>query len=654
MSRAANERERRLREAMGGVPKVARRGVNRTHAIALGFSVFLAAFGVKLYDLEILRYHEFATQSETNFQRDEIVRALRGEIRTRDGVLLATNRMAVDLFYKGGAVAAWPQIRYLSGVQGETLPSVPQGGEVALARNIAPDRIAALHEYTVLQPNLELRERLERVYPRGTFAAHLLGYVGEANQKEVEGGGYALQDLTGRSGVEASLESALRGRNGVRRVEVMADGRPIAARVVDPGQKGQAITLTIDSTLQRAAEKALQSALGDINKGRAKYGKPPEKVVKGAIIALDPRTGEVLALASSPVYDPNWFAQSPRPPQLVAALKGAGGNALLNRAIQNFDSGSVFKPTSTNAILENYGDPTYNCPTGFVFSGRVWHNWAHRNLGDVDGRGAIAQSCNTWYYQVAAGVPDRTVYAQHLADRAEQLGFGGTTGLELPGEKTGNVPSPKKFAARGQTWWPGFSLNYGIGQGDLLVTPAQIASALSTLENEGQRRPLTLIKAVGGETQAPKPAVQVPGDPKNYQLVKEGLAWTVSTPSGTASTVLGRGRFPVPTAGKTGTAQNAESRRQDSNAYTNSWYEGYGPLPNSDFLVVSFFENGGEGYDVGLPAATRMFAARWCLKLGERLRALPDQTPCTGELGPEVRAKMKQVFYEKTPETATK
>ena len=652
MSRALNERGRRA--ASGAAPTARRRAPRRPHAIALAFSLFLAAYGLKLYDLQILRHNEFATQSDTNFQRDEIVRALRGEIRTRDGMVLATNRMAVDLFYKGGAVAAWPQIRYLSGFAAQTPPEVPPGGEVALARNVAPDKIAALREYTVLQPNLELRERLERVYPQGTFAAHLLGYVGEANPKEVERGGYALEDLAGRSGVEASLEGALRGRNGVRRVEVTADGRPRAARIVDPGQKGQAVTLTIDSTLQRAAERALQSALGDINKGRAKYGQPPETVVKGAIIALDPRTGEVLALASSPVYDPNWFAQSPRPPQLVAALKGEGGNALLNRAIQNFDSGSVFKPTSTNAILENYGDPTYNCSVSFVFSGRVWHNWAHRNLGDVDGRGAIAKSCNTWYYQVAAGVPDRTVYAQKLADRAEQLGFGGPSGLELPGEKMGNVPSPKKLALRGQPWWPGFSLNYGIGQGDLLVTPAQIASALSTLENEGARRPLTLVSRVGGQLQEPGPVTQVPGDPKNYQLVKEGLAWTVSTHDGTASTVLGRGRFPVLTAGKTGTAENAVSHSKDSNAYTNAWYEGYGPLPNPNFLVVSFFENGGEGYDVGLPAATKMFAARWCLKLDDRLRPLPDQVPCTGELGPEVRAQMKKVFYSKATETATK
>jgi len=203
-----------------------RRALSRPHGIALTFSVFLALFGVRLFDLQINRYHEFATQSDSNFQRDEIIRALRGEIRTRDGVLVATNRMAIDLIYKGGDVAAWPQIRYHAGIEDVTPPDVPPGGEVTLARNIAPDRIPAIQEYTVLQPNLELRERLERVYPQGKFMAHTLGYTRESNEREVEEQGSALGDLVGASGLEASLQAELSGKNGIRRLEVTAEGRP--------------------------------------------------------------------------------------------------------------------------------------------------------------------------------------------------------------------------------------------------------------------------------------------------------------------------------------------------------------------------------------------------------------------------------------------
>jgi len=610
-----------------------RKWVTRPYGVALAFTAFLGAFAWRAYDLQISRYNQFATQSNSNYQRDEIIRALRGEIRTSDGLLLAANRMAVDLIYKGGNIAAWEQIRYLSGYKEGELPHVEPGGEVTLVKNVPAEKIPAIYEYTVRQPNLELRERLERLYPQGTFAAHLLGYVGEADAREVEQGGYSLGDLVGKSGLESSMDSVLRGRNGTRRLEVTAAGRPQGEHVVDPGQKGRDVILTINGKLQRAAEQALREALTDVNKGRVKYGLPPEDIVRGAIVALDPRTNEVLAMASSPAFNPNWFAQTPRPKALVDAMLGRSGNALLNRAVQNYDSGSVFKPSSTNAIMEYYGNPVYNCTTAYRFGGALRRNWARRGYGHMDGRGAIAHSCNTWYYQAAAhaGPVD---FSNKLAKRARELGFGGPTGVEIA-ERTGNVPSAIDYEKAGRTWWPGQSLSYAIGQGDLLVTPTQIAYALSTLINEGKKRPLTLIRKVGGERQPAKPVQRVPGSLKNFRLVKEGMVWTVMK-GGSASSVLGPEHFPVQTGGKTGTAENAVSRKNIG--YTNSWYEGYGPLDDPTFLVVAFFENGGEGYDVALPAVKKMFAARWCIKLDENARVVredPPQNPCLGELGAE-------------------
>lgn len=627
-------RHSRAARAMDAPRKEARRReISRPHVIALLFSLMLCGFAFRLYDLQITRYNQFATQSESNYQRDEIVRALRGEIHTRDGVLLAANRMAVDLIYKGGEVAAWSQIKYLSGYKEGELPPVPPGGEVTLVRNVPADKIPALNEYTVLQPNLELRERLERVYPQGQFAAHLVGYVGEANEGEVEEEGYALGDLVGRSGVEASLQDRLKGKNGIRRLEVTAAGRPQTERIVDPGQKGNDVVLTIDSTLQRAAEQALQDGLGDINKARAKYGSPPEKIVKGAVIALDPRTNEVLALASAPGFDPNWFAQSPRPPQLAEALRGNGGQPMLNRAVQMFDSGSVFKPTSTLAYIEKWGNKTFNCPTGIRFGG--WRkNWAHHDMGQMDGRKAISNSCNTWFYQAAidAGpIP----FSNYLARRAKELGFGGPTGMEIVGEKIGNLPSAQSYHERGQDYWPGQALSFAIGQDALLVTPAQIAYALSTIVNEGWQRPLTLVRAVNGQAAPRKEAKRIPGDVKNFRIVKEGMEMTTQhnggvNGNGTSSHMLGPQRFPVRTGGKTGTAENALSRKFNY-SYTNAWYEGYGPLDNPDLLVVAFFENGGEGSGTALPAVSKIFAAHWCLKVDARgyLEGPPSsQKPC--------------------------
>lgn len=629
--------------------------MTRTRWLAVFFSLFLIAFGLRFYNLQITRYASFATQSENNFQRSEVVRALRGEIRTQDGLLLAANRMAVDLIYKGGPVDGWERIRYLAQVP----PDKEQGGqpkppdykharEVTLARNIPQERIAALYEYTVGQPNLELRERLERVYPQGPLAAHLLGYTREANEGEVKNEGYTMGDLVGASGLEAGLQHVLAGRNGTRQVEVTASGQRQGDKVVDPGQKGKAVTLSIDATLQRAAEQALQDALADINKGRAKYGQPPEQVVRGAIIALDPRTGEVLAMASSPTYDPNWFSQSPRPKALVQALTSSD-SPTMNRAVQSFDSGSVFKPTSTLAYIEKWGDSVFDCPAGYLYAGRVWRNWAHHGMGPMDGAKAIATSCDTWYYQSALKAGPLP-YSDQLAKRARDMGFGGPTGLELIGEKTGLVPSASAYQKKGVTWYPGFSVNYSIGQGDLQVTPAQIALALMTIVNDGHKRPLTLIHAEDGARVPPKPVTDVGGSQAAYETVKRGMAMTTQESFGTASTVLGPQWFPVATGGKTGAAENAESRRKGY-AYTNAWYEGYGPLNNPNFLVVSLFQNGGEGYDVGLPAVTRMFAARWCLKLDDRLHAEKGQTPCLGELADMHRALAQQAAQAKAAGT---
>ncbi|ADV68012.1 peptidoglycan D,D-transpeptidase FtsI family protein [Deinococcus maricopensis] len=664
MSRARMRRDRVDRLSLGRAPAETRRAplMNRARWIALTFTAVFSVYAARLYDLQVTRYHEFATQSNNNYQRDEVIRALRGEIRTRDGVLLATNRMAVDLIYTGRIkdrpIDNWDKIRYLAGVPADKLvngqpiePDVHKEKEVTLARNIPADRIPALYEFTALQPNLELRERLERVYPHGKLAAHLLGYTREANDEEVKEGGYTLGDLVGASGLEASLEEmkVLPGRNGTRRVEVTANGRPQGDKVVDPGRKGQDVVLTIDSTLQAAAERALREALPEINRNRVKYGTTQEKVVKGAIIALDPRTNEVLALASSPTYDPNWFSQSPRPKELVQALTSPDA-VMQNRVVQQFDSGSVFKPTSTLAFIERWGNKTFTCLPYIRFGGPRY-NW-HRtgSMGPMDGALAIAHSCNTWYYQAAISADPRT-FTNYLSRRIQDFGFGKTSGLELIGEKTGNIPSIENFnttwaaanaarKARGEAplvWQPGQALSFAIGQDALLVTPAQIASALSTLENEGVRRPLTVLKAVGGQARPVNPGTRIPGNLRDFETVKRGMSMTTTRAgayNGTAAHMLGPNFFPVRTAGKTGTAENAESHRKNY-GWTNAWYEGYGPIGNGqtpNFLVVTFFQNGGEGSGPALTAATKMFAARWCVELDERNHARPNQQPCTGEL----------------------
>lgn len=638
-------------------------GAGRVAWVALAFSLGLLGLGARLYTLQVTQHGQYAVQSASNFQRDEVIRALRGEIRTRDGVLLATNRLAVDLVYTGRraaeraeAIPAWDKIIYLAGIKPDALADGQPGGpprepdrkketETVLARNVPQERLAALYEYTVLIPSLELRERVERIYPEGKMAAHLLGYVQEANDRQVREDGYTVGDMVGRSGLEYSLQKTLEGQNGVLRREVTATGRPLTERVIDPGQRGQDVTLTIDARLQRAAENALRAGLADVNEGRKKYGKPPEPFTRGAVIAVDPRTGEVLAMASSPAYDPNWFSRVPSPDPAAKNWaidpnrKDAALDAVTsNRAVQAYNPGSVFKIATTLMYVERWGNFSLSCAPTYYFGRARFNNWSHTNLGVVDGRKAIAFSCNPWYYDSAVRATPG-VYSRQLKSRLTELGYNRPTGLEIVGEKIGLLTDIDDYNTPQNPWYPGSGLNMSIGQGDVLVTPAQLIKVLSTVIGEGQERPLTVVQTVGGQPAArPAPVSVVQGGNTDvFRFVKEGMEWTVSLPGGTASTKLGQHLFPVVTAGKTGTAENGVSARPDRGyAYTHAWYEGYGPVRNPTFAVVAFFQNGGEGYGPGINAVKRMFAARWCVNLDDtsRLSALPldGQQPCLGEL----------------------
>ncbi|MBB5366317.1 penicillin-binding transpeptidase domain-containing protein, partial [Deinococcus humi] len=293
---------------------------------------------------------------------------------------------------------------------------------------------------------------------------------------------------------------------------------------------------------------------------------------------------------------------------------------------------------TTLMYVERWGNFSLSCAPTYYFGRARFNNWSHTNLGLVDGRKAIAFSCNPWYYDSAVRATPG-VYSRQLKSRLTELGYNRPTGLEIVGEKTGTLTDIDDYNTPERPWYPGSGLNMSIGQGDVLVTPAQLIKVLSTVINEGQERPLTVIQTEGGKSPArPAPtSVLQNGNTDVFRFVKEGMDWTVSIPGGTASTKLGKNLFPVVTAGKTGTAENGVSARPDKGyAYTHAWYEGYGPVNDPTFAVVAFFQNGGEGYGPGINAVKRMFAARWCVNLDDspRLSALPldQQQPCLGEL----------------------
>jgi penicillin-binding protein 2 len=568
----------------------------RLYALMAFFLLAFGLLGLRAWQLQVLEHEKYALRSQGNYLKTERIPAPRGRILDRKGRVIAQDRLVVDLVYEGGTVAFQERLLPLLG-----LKELPRGPAV-LKAGISEHLLPTLAELTAGQKNLKLLERIERTYPN-PISGPVLGYVLLANAEQVKRG-YHPEEQVGQAGLEGALEPYLRGRAGVKAVEVNVRGERLREAILEEPTPGQDVVLTLDLDLQRAAEKALEEALGDINEGRRRNGLPPASRVKGAIVALDPTTGEVLAMASAPSFDPGLFSQRPVPREVQNLLRDKD-LPLLNRALQPYTPGSTFKLATSYALLEErYVNPStaYRCSPYIVYGGQVRRNWATRDMGPMTVKEAIAWSCNTWYYQAVAqdplGFPDR------LADRARLLGLGEATGLEVA-EKTGLLPTRGwKREALKEPWYPGETLSVAIGQGPILATPAQIARMLATIANEGKKPRLHLVKRLGNFPVAPR-LEPVPG--QSWKVLKEGMRRTVT--QGTARHLLGE--FPVPTGGKTGTAETPGKRA----GLEHAWYMGYGPAepgtPYPPLVVVAFFENGGEGSRVALPAVRKVMAAHW-------------------------------------------
>ncbi|GIW27489.1 MAG: penicillin-binding protein 2 [Meiothermus sp.] len=574
--------------------------------ILLGvFYLLLVLFAARLWQLQVVQYEQYATRSQGNYLRTETTLASRGRILDRNGRIIATNRLAVDLLYLGGEVLFKERILALTGLK--ELPEA-KNGPVELMINVPESLIPTLAELSAGEPNLKLLERIERIYPN-PIAGPVIGYTALPNQEQLKEG-YEPEELVGASGLEAALEQQLRGIKGLVLAEVNARGQRVRFEEIREPQAGTDVYLTLDLDLQKAAEQALQEAAADINRIRQRYGLPLVRQAKGAIVALDPRNGEVLAMATAPAFDPNLFGRRPRPNDKIRELFSDKDRPTLNRAVNAYPPGSTYKLVSSSMALESgYVTPntTFRCSPYIVFGG-IRRNWARVDMGMMTVKEAIAQSCNTWYYQVAMLDPIGMVNKLHK--RALELGVGRPTGLEI-GEQSGIVPSlqwKKTNLPHDPRWWPGETLSIMIGQGYNKATPVQIARMLATIAQNGQQPELHLVRRIGNQ-ELQRPITTVSG--RFWKELQEGMRKTVTW--GTARHVLGN--FPVATAGKTGTAQNETL----TPGLEHAWYMGYGPVdptdPRPPLVVVAFFENGGEGSGVALPAARKVMAAYW--KVGQ-------------------------------------
>ena len=573
--------------------------------LAIIFTV-LAILTARLMYLQFVMAEELTLQSEENVRVDARISPLRGQILARDGTVLAGNRVASDLMYLGGEIEHWSKLSYLLNL--ETLPSEPNESDpvekrfgVAAAYNIPDEYLPAVEELVAGQTAFYIRERVERTYPTN-LAAQTVGYTAEAKGRFE---GYALDELVGVLGIEASMQNELFGEPGKMKVQTDNRGVVISSSVTQSAKPGKDITLTLDPSIQRIAENALGNALEYINDQREARDLDPEEVVRGTLIAMNPNNGEILAMASMPSFDQNVFTHRPTDSQRVASLLGDSLNLpMANRAIEAYPPASTFKLVTSSALLENAFISPYDeyfCSASIQFGGRTWENWSYPDSrGNYDITGAIADSCNTFYWLAVLDTPDArkagwTPFISAVSERAKELGYGEQTGIELTEEKKGLIPTEEwTNSVYEYGWLPGFSLNTSIGQGDVLATPLQVLQAVSTIALDGKRAKPHLVKAYA-QNQTEPSLEEVPGF--YWSTLKLGMRRMV-TDFGSNYTLGPAANFPVEVAGKTGTAQNAKGT-----GYDHVWFAGFAPYENPEIAFVVFIEEGDKSTGVAVPVA---------------------------------------------------
>ncbi|MGH6691273.1 MAG: penicillin-binding protein 2, partial [Gammaproteobacteria bacterium] len=450
------------------------------------------------------------------------------------------------------------------------------------------DDVAKIEERKLELPGVIVEVEPQRTYPSSRFAAHLLGYVREANEEQLKGGRHRRGDMVGQTGLERLLDEYLRGRDGGESIEVDAMGRPVRLMQQTEPHPGAQVITTIDRRVQEAAEQALE--------GRA-----------GAIVVMDPRNGDVLAMASAPAFPIDRFTGTIDRDAWLAVVRDPE-HPMLNRALQTqYAPGSVFKVVVTAAGLQE-GTLTpmdrVHCNGEFHLGAWTFKDWKEGGHGGVDLHRAMAQSCNIFFYQAGLKIGGAAI-----AKYASAFGFGRPTGVDLQSEKPGLLPKPKIRRGR-QIWQAGETVNMSIGQGALLVTPLQVARFMSAVANGGvlwkPRLVQRVVRADRGTVYSDPGQVMghVDLSPVVWAFLKQSL-WSVVNEGGTGTAA----RIPgLDIAGKTGTAQmiaNSKASRGEDHA----WFAAFAPAREPEVVVVVLVERGGKGGQVAAPIAKKIFNA---------------------------------------------
>ncbi len=573
----------------------------RLFILRVGLLLVVALLGLRLWHLQIREGPYYRDLSENNRTRLVLLEPARGLIYDRHGVLLANNVPSFSLYVTLEDVkdreALIQQLSNLLGFDPTLIrKKMTVRGSKLLPRKIK-DRMtlrdAMLVESNRLDmPGVMIQVESQRNYPGGVTAAHLLGYVGEISADQLEKPEFVdlhQGSIVGQYGVEKSYDRHMRGIAGQKNVEVDALGHEKKALVVERPQAGNDLYLTIDVRLQKVAEDLLGQEYG-------------------AIVALDPSSGDILAMASRPGFDPNMLSRELTAKQWVEIVQDEG-RPLNNRASQGqYPPGSTFKIPMAVAALETKTmspSSTVFCNGGYQFGKRVYHDWKASGHGYVDLHNALVHSCDVYFYTIG-----QRMGIDVMAEFGKDFGLGKATGVELPSERSGIMPSTAwKQKAKHEQWLPGETISAAIGQGYVTVTPLQMASLVGTVANNGVIYRPRLVQAVMDRTSGnlqELPAVprgKINAKPETFRIIKDALADVVT--KGTAT----RAKSSLVTiGGKTGTAQVAALRTGPEENIPkklrdHAWFVAFAPVESPKIAVAVLGEHMGHGGAAAAPLA---------------------------------------------------
>jgi penicillin-binding protein 2 len=583
----------------------------RISVIAVIVGVLVLLLFLRLAYLQLVNYRHYATLSQANRINPVPIPPVRGLLLDRNGVILAQNYplmtleiipdqvkdMQALLQELGGLVALNEKDIKLFRKQ---LRERPRFESLTLRTHLTDEEAARFAINRHRLNGAELRARLQRHYPQGGLGVHALGYVGRINEEEAEAmdkTAYRGTQHIGKLGVEASYETSLLGKVGFEKIETDAHGRAIRTLERIAPVAGLNLRLSLDARMQQLAEQLLGN-------------------YKGAVIALEPKTGAILTFASTPTYDPNPFVNG-IDADSYQALRDNPDKPLINRALNGkYSPGSTIKAFLGLAALEFNQTAPAVCPGWYSLPGdshrfRCWKKAGH---GVVNLHDAVVQSCDVFFYRLAVALGPERVKA-FLSD----FGFGGKTGIDLTGESEGLLPSPEWKKSRGQPWYPGETVIMGIGQGQVLVTPLQLAVAMGSIANHGvgmqphllqaiedpKTRSVTAFTPVNGHT------LKLP-DPRQLETMVRNLTDVVHGEGGTARGIGWNAPYQI--AGKTGTAQvkgiaQGESYSEKTTAEhlrDHALFIAFAPVEDPTIAVAVIVENGGHGGSTAAPIARKL------------------------------------------------